>query len=601
MDYINNDIILYIINYLNPSEVINFSCTCKYLNNVLKLPESENINDIIYMKNWRELLSKDYLNLLSIMRYIQNNYNIWYSHYYFINLAIKEKSKNKLLTNISYQQKEISLLKFSKPSWCVIQAFAGTGKTTTLYHYCKNNSTKKILYLAFNKSLEEEAKNGKLGSLSNVDCYTFHSYTKEQLDIPSEQIINDYSIMKLKKLFPYLGYVHIEQLRNKLHQFFYSDSRKCSKDVSQLWKMINKNEIKYTHDGYLKKFQLEKKIIPYDIILLDEAQDSTSCMLDILKNQTHATKILIGDSFQQIYKFRGSLDPFELYEGKKYNLSYTFRFGTEICEMTNMFLKDFKLFNSNLETYSIYDSKIYLKNDNSWKYKEGTKCHLFNTNLCLYNFAFYYARQCININIIGNDKKLLKEAQIAQDLTFIDRREYHRVQHKHLKSFKTIQEVENFYISIGEFKWIHRITMYNEYGHELKEQYELLNDYISSEDPVIHLSTIHKSKGLEFDHVKLADDFPFFMLDDKIITRNTAKWKERYNLIYVAITRPKKTLTLNTQLQDWYLHKIKRKWYSSSTKMNTCRKCGILTNLLESDVYMCRDCSTWKEYLKKEI
>lgn len=600
IEILNNDVILIISNYLNPQELVNFSSTSKYLKNLLNICYINTVNEILYLKDWRQLLNKDYLILLSIYKFIKINYDTWYSHFYFINLAIKEKCKNKLLTNISFQQKEVSLLKFVKPSWCVIQAFAGTGKTTTLYHYCKNNSDKKILYLAFNKALEEEARNGKLGRLSNVKCYTFHSYTREVLELSSEQIINDYSIMKLKKIFPYLGYVHIEQLRNKLHQFFYSDSRKCCKEVSKLWKLITTNEIKYTHDGYLKRFQLEKKKIPFDIILLDEAQDSSSCMLDILKNQSHATKILIGDSFQQIYKFRGSLDPFQIYDGKKYNLSYTFRFGTEICEFTNMFLKDFQTLDANLETYSNYDSFIKLKNDSSWKILDGSKCHLFSTNLSLFNFAFYYARQGIKINIIGNDKKLLKEAQIAEDLTFIDRREYHRIKHKHLKHFKTLQEVENFYISIAEHKWIHRISMYNEYGYELKEHYELLNDYLTTEDPMINLSTIHKSKGLEFDHVKLADDFPFLMLDNKIIVRNTAKWKERYNLIYVAITRPRKSLTLNTQLQDWYLHKTKRKWYEYSNKLNTCRKCGTLTNLLESNIYTCEECAKWKEYLKKQ-
>ena len=39
------------------------------------------------------------------------------------------------------------------------------------------------------------------------------------------------------------------------------------------------------HDGYLKLFQLQNPILDYDIILLDEVQDTTECMLQIIKKQ----------------------------------------------------------------------------------------------------------------------------------------------------------------------------------------------------------------------------------------------------------------------------------------------------------------------------
>ena len=53
-----------------------------------------------------------------------------------------------------------------------INAFAGTGKTTTLIEITKANENKKYLYLAFNSSIVKEARK-KFST--NVDVYTLHS------------------------------------------------------------------------------------------------------------------------------------------------------------------------------------------------------------------------------------------------------------------------------------------------------------------------------------------------------------------------------------------------------------------------------------------
>lgn len=57
-----------------------------------------------------------------------------------------------------------------------INAFAGIGKTTTLLEYAKANSDKRILYIAFNRSVKEEAvKKFNNAGLYNTQIETAHS------------------------------------------------------------------------------------------------------------------------------------------------------------------------------------------------------------------------------------------------------------------------------------------------------------------------------------------------------------------------------------------------------------------------------------------
>ena len=60
----------------------------------------------------------------------------------------------------------------SKADSLVVNAFAGTGKTTMLVGFAEARPRSRILYLAFNKAVAEEAK---ARFPSNVDAKTSHS------------------------------------------------------------------------------------------------------------------------------------------------------------------------------------------------------------------------------------------------------------------------------------------------------------------------------------------------------------------------------------------------------------------------------------------
>ena len=259
-----------------------------------------------------------------------------------------------MLSATNEQKKILEIVKNSKDN-LLIGAFAGSGKTTTLQMISKELSNKRGLYLAYNKSILEEAKRK---FPNNITCKTTHGlafevyarqYARklsykftsnkiaEFLDIES---INktEYKVSlfasnanvaacakKIVSNFCYsvdkeIGYNHfpkyyMELLRNKYKKEItleydtsnYADpetflehyANYCTNVAKKLWEaMINSdNEIGITHDAYLKLYQLSKrKIRNIDFILIDESQDANPAVLDILNNQD-IQRIYVGDQY----------------------------------------------------------------------------------------------------------------------------------------------------------------------------------------------------------------------------------------------------------------------------------------------------------------
>jgi superfamily I DNA/RNA helicase len=76
---------------------------------------------------------------------------------------------------------------------------------------------------------------------------------------------------------------------------------------------------------------------------------------------------------------------------------------------------------------------------------------------------------------------------------------------------------------------------------------EKLESNRTAQNPTVILTTAHKSKGLEFDNVVIADDFKFSTTEDLLKIP-----EQELNLLYVAVTRAKKKLQLPITLLDYY-------------------------------------------------
>jgi hypothetical protein len=79
--------------------------------------------------------------------------------------------------------------------------------------------------------------------------------------------------------------------------------------VEQAWRVMkdsNDTALPMTHSGYVKLYQLSRPDLSraYDVIMLDEAQDVSPAIGDVILRQK-APRVLCGDSHQAIYSFIG--------------------------------------------------------------------------------------------------------------------------------------------------------------------------------------------------------------------------------------------------------------------------------------------------------
>ena len=250
-----------------------------------------------------------------------------------------------------------------------INAFAGTGKTTTLLHYTLKNKNKKFLYLCYNRKIKEYAE--KIFP-SNVTTSTIHSLAYKHVGFRYKNNLVSFltpemilSTLNIKVNNPVLFFKIISGTLDKFCNSADDDfnethlpldiicmaypktklefvKKKTIEYAHQLFSlMINsyKNpNIKITHDVYLKIFHLflDKFDLQFDNILLDEAQDANNLVIDIIK-RFESRKIFVGDKHQCIYGFRGAANALDN-KFKNYYLTKSFRFGKQIANVANMLL-----------------------------------------------------------------------------------------------------------------------------------------------------------------------------------------------------------------------------------------------------------------------
>ena len=200
-----------------------------------------------------------------------------------------------------------------------INALAGTGKTSTLRAIAHNLPQKKVLYLAFNKSVQTEASESfpknvyarTIHSLAYRSMSIFEAHWQTKLGI--RHTIKDYAQMLGLDLRAGRTIKTIYCLREAIRAFQSSgdllpssqhipppELRSIKSSTERTWireivdtyaprlwaSMIDPTKATFgiTHDTYLKLWQLSgAKISGVDLIMLDEAQDANPVMMDILK------------------------------------------------------------------------------------------------------------------------------------------------------------------------------------------------------------------------------------------------------------------------------------------------------------------------------
>lgn len=470
-----------------------------------------------------------------------------------------------------------------------INAVAGSGKTSTVIAYAKARpASARILYLAFNRSVRLEAQKKFVAQgLPNVTVETAHSLAYKH--IVSK---NGYRVAacgyKTHELAAMLGLKgngekHHEFILashiNKFITLFCNSDKARVKDINyadtvgdptarafvvrfypyiekqtrNMLAKMDRGEIEITHDFYLKKFQLQNPVLPYDYILFDEGQDASAAMLGIFLKQP-ATKLIVGDTHQQIYGWRHAVNSLEKTAFLNLCLSQSFRFDESIATLANRIL-GWKEIIGNEKTFNILGC-----GNNSEKI---TRAFIGRTNLGLLLKAIEYItenKNCGRIYFEGNINSYTyaDEGASLYDVLNLYNNKPAAVRDPLLRSMATMPELEDYIEKTEDTQLGMLVEIVKKYGNDifriiktLKEKH-IEND--DKENAAVVFSTVHRCKGMEYDIVHLVNDFITEEKVQRIFSdvnedeKKKEKLNEEINLLYVAVTRTKNTLYIPEEL-----------------------------------------------------
>jgi hypothetical protein len=448
-----------------------------------------------------------------------------------------------------------------------IEAGAGAGKTSTLTLLAES-TPRRGQYVAFNKAIVEEAK---LKFPRSVACNTAHSLAYRNVVGPNKWIgerlrssrrmksielanalglrdeikveVQDGNIKRLSRSYlaglamrgvtrfcqsadpepnashvPYVDGIDVPPGRRENNRVV---AKALEPAMRKAWADLNSREgvLPFKHDHYLKMWQLSGPKINAEFILFDEAQDANPVLVDIVKQQTHAQLVWVGDSQQQIYTFTGAVNALQQVGAEQQAfLSQSFRFGPAIADVANQCLSalDAEL---TLTGFEPIPSRVEPLAE------PGTI--LCRTNATAVRNVLDAIGQGRRPYLVGGGREVRDFAKAAQKLMAGE-----WTDHPELACFDSWGEVVSYVEQDeqgGDLRLL--VNLIDEFGVQvILDALEGMDAKGAEQAADVVVSTAHKAKGREWDTVQLADDFP------------AEPTGEELRLLYVAVTRAKLVL-----------------------------------------------------------
>lgn len=450
----------------------------------------------------------------------------------------------------------------------VINAFAGTGKSTTLNLIAQSHPARNISLLAFNRAIAQHAQQHMSGK---VNATTFNAralhamrqvFDRSRLDqmlSPSHivEFLGIYDAIPCGKLLISPA-MQAQLVIMTLANFGKTlSTRLVPRDVGRIKDLLSatlgvkgeseavrladmeihdltrrraervwtemcdpRGVLPVTHDVYVKLWALDEPTIESDLILFDEAQDIDPLMLHVISQQD-AQIISVGDRYQQIYAWRGAVNALaNIGDGKVCYLTESFRFGENVAQQANRLLR------------SLGESRD-LQGVGPGKY-DKSEAILTRTNAGALEVMLSLP-QGIRASF-SSAKKLMAMTRQIQRIKQGD-----RVTGGPLSLFQGFDDLVDF--------------ANTPYGQELRTVIKLLEEYdydrlgqvlknanIPPHEASLSVTTVHQAKGLEWDTVRLHPDWSDPEADEDEQKPFT---DEDRCLMYVALTRAR--MEVNTQ------------------------------------------------------
>ncbi|UWM52098.1 UvrD-helicase domain-containing protein [Streptomyces carpaticus] len=453
----------------------------------------------------------------------------------------------------------------------VMQAGAGCGKSSTLKLIAKSDPRRRMLYVAYNRSIAADAARSMPG---NVVAKTGHGLAFNprhlpRLKQPRQTAHAAAEALGVKRILGILGTapaiptdrgatlamlprIIMRVALETVTRWCYSADREIrARHVPEyrgLTSPVAREQLlalvlpvalaawadltdpagvlRMQHDHYLKMWALSGPTLAADTVLLDEAQDTNDVLSHALMGQEHAQRIAVGDSAQQIYAWRGARDALGRFRdglgAPELTLSQSFRFGPAIADTANVWL-------------ALIDAPLRLR---GWDGAESTvgsvedpDAVLCRTNAGAIAVVLDALAAGRRVALVGGGDDAKRLAWAAEALM-----QGRQTDHPELMAFTSWSQVREYAEDEdGSLRTLVRLID----AHGPQSIAAAADQLAPEETADLVVSTVHKAKGREWDTVTIHGDF-LPPKPDRI--GRTVLPREEGRLAYVAVTRARRRL-----------------------------------------------------------
>ena len=446
-----------------------------------------------------------------------------------INRNITPEKYEKLFGSLSDTQREI--IGDDQSQYIVVAAGPGSGKTRLLVHklaslmMLEDVKHEQMLMLTFSRAAATEFKSRLLALIGNaahfVEIRTFHSYCFELLG-------------KIGNL---------------------EDAATVVRSAAE---MIRSNEVEIGR-------------ITRSVLVIDEAQDMDAdefaLVSALMKRNENMRVIAVGDDDQNIYGFRGSNSGYMLslaadYGARMAEMTENYRSCRAIVDMANAYAarirhraKTEKIRAVTGDTGSVTvirytgpELEIPAAERLKTHLREGTVCALTRTNEQAERLAGYLQEQGIRAALIqSNDgfpltnlaeiRFFLRQLDMTGEQSLIGDDAWKAAREKLAEAWAESACLPVCLAMLDSFARVNRRKYRRDLTEFLLES--SLEDFQDSRAGQVTVSTIHKAKGREFDHVSL------------LLNGGEAREDDERRMIYVGMTRARKSLDIHTTSREF--------------------------------------------------
>lgn len=463
----------------------------------------------------------------------------------------------------------------------IIQAVAGSGKTSTIVqstNYIPSNKT--AVFVAFNKSIATELserlpKHIQSKTLHSLGLSMFRNNVQEfdmskainsgKVDILINnelQSLQDWEkseyFIFLKRIIPLIknmlvDYTKLEEITDLMAKFNINDFEVDDRAMTMIRNIIHNNNQQLTTIDFddmiylpvVKNFNCFK----YDWVFVDEVQDLNKTQFELIKKicNINTRVIAVGDERQSIYAFRGadtnSMSNFkEYFKAKSLPLSICYRCPKSHIMLAKEIVPEIEWADDANEGEVLYHTL-----QASLELMKDTDLVLCRTNAPLVKVAFALIRNGKKAIVRGRDIgkglitliKKYKVTELAE--LYMKLENFRKLQEEKLDLIeKGKLDANKKQIILNHIDSVETLITIMEDCSSIQEVISKIETIFSDDKEGIICTSIHRAKGLECDNS--------FILNRERMPHPMAKTDEEIaqeiNIIYVALTRAKKTLCL---------------------------------------------------------